>query len=240
MRKEEDFNQIDVYINEVSHFLPYPKSKKTEALEELRIDVQAAMKDSKGESPSTVFGNPRDVAKNVSQSHEWYNKRTSWVTRFFAWIIDLIIEIGLIIIILGVGFLIIIVSVIPFDELMRIFSGEEYYDLTFSAQNVLLLIFISILTIFTVIILIGYNAIFEYYFGATVGKKLLNLGVVDLSGIRITWKQAIIRNFSKVIISEEFLPIDVILGMILERFDPDKARNQRGLDILAETIVIKH
>ncbi|MHA2332739.1 MAG: hypothetical protein ACXAEU_12015, partial [Candidatus Hodarchaeales archaeon] len=62
-------NQIDLYINEVSRLLPYPRSTKKEALDELRIDVQAAMRDSGGESPSTVFGNPLEVAKNVSQSH---------------------------------------------------------------------------------------------------------------------------------------------------------------------------
>ena len=98
---------------------------------------------------------------------------------------------------------------------------------------------ISIFTITTVIGILGYNAILEYYFGATIGKKILNLSVVDQTGLRITWKQAIVRNFSKIIVSEEFLPLDVILGMILEKMDPEKARKQRGLDILAETIVIK-
>lgn len=85
----------------------------------------------------------------------------------------------------------------------------------------------------------GYNAVLEYHFGATIGKRLLSLVVVDQSGVRISWKQALIRNLYKFLVSEELLPFDVMLGMILEKMDPEKTKNQRGLDILAETTVIK-
>ncbi|MFX0086110.1 MAG: RDD family protein, partial [Candidatus Hodarchaeota archaeon] len=125
---------------------------------------------------------------------------------------------------------------------MQEFSNWEKGTSTlnyFSAQGLLLLLFISFLTITTVIILIGYNAVLEYYFGATIGKKILKLGVVDQTGVAINWKQAIIRNLSKILISEEILPFDIVLGMILGKLNPEKTRNQRGLDILAETIVIK-
>ncbi|MFX0173189.1 MAG: RDD family protein [Candidatus Hodarchaeota archaeon] len=225
MGKKEDFNQIDVYINEISHFLPYPKSKKTEALEELRIDVQAAMKDSEGESPSTVFGDPHDVAKNISQSHEWYSKRARWRTRLLAWFIDLIIEIGLMISMLGMGFLIVISTIIPFDELILEFTKWESGTVTVSLQVLLMIVFITLLFIGTLIIWFGYNAVLEYYFGATIGKRLLNIIVVDQTGVRSNWKQALIRNLSKLYISEELLPFDIILGMILERMDLEKTNN---------------
>ncbi len=235
-------NQIDSYIDQVSRLLPYPKKTKKEALAELHIDVQSAMKDSEGESPTIVFGSPMEVAKNICQGQDWCNNRASWLTRLFAWILDLLIEIGLLLIYLGLGFLILIFTVIPFDKLMQEFSNWEKGASTldyFSAQGFLLLFFISFLTITTVIILIGYNAVLEYYFGATIGKKILKLTVVDQTGVAINWKQAIIRNLSKLLISEEILPFDVVLGMILGKLNPEKARNQRGLDILAETIVIK-
>ncbi len=241
MGKNEEFNQIDMYINQVSRLLPYPKSTKKEALDELRIDVQSAMKDSKGETPSTVFGNPRNVAQNVSQGHDWHNERAGWGTRLLAWLIDLVMEACLVLSILGGGFLLLIV-IIPFDELMLEFSSWESGTSTlkfFSPQGLLFIAVITVLTVATVAAILGYNAALEYYFGKTIGKKLLCLAVVDKSGIKITWKQAIIRNLSKILVSEELLPFDVILGMILERMDPEKARNQRGLDILAETIVIK-
>jgi len=63
--------------------------------------------------------------------------------------------------------------------------------------------------------------------------------VVDESGIRITWQQAIIRNLTKTFISTEFLILDVILGIGLEKQDPQKAKKQRSLDVLAETMVIQ-
>jgi len=51
-------------------------------------------------------------------------------------------------------------------------------------------------------------------------------------------RQAIIRNLSKIVLGE-FLILDTVLGMILERQTPERTHYQRGLDILAETIVIK-
>lgn len=232
-------NQIDLYIKEVSRHLPYPDSKKEEALDELRHDIQSAIEDSQDDI-STVFGNPRDVARNVSQGHDWHKNRARWRTRLLAYFIDLFIEGFLILITMIIGFTFTIMTVMPFEDLMQVFTTWEKGEFVFSSQIFLLLIIITIMTIIAVIIFIGYNAVLEYYYGATIGKKLLNLGVVDQTGIKITWKQAIIRNLSKITISEEFLPIDVLLGMILHRFDPEKTTNQRGLDILAETIVIKH
>ncbi len=241
MDKNEESNQIDMYINQVSSLLPYPNTTKKEALDELRIDVQSARKDSEGEPLSIVFGNPRNVAQNVSQGHDWHNKRAGWSIRLLAWLIDLIMEACLVLIILGAGFLLLLV-IIPFEELMLEFSSWESGTSTlkfFSPQGLLFIAIITVLTLATVAAILGYNAALEYYFGKTIGKKLLSLAVVDKTGIKITWKQAIIRNFSKIIVSEELLPFDVILGMILERMDPEKTRNQRGLDILAETIVIR-
>ncbi len=239
MGKKSKIKQIDLYIDEVSQYLPYSKEKKQDALDELRIDVQSAMNDSEGEVPSSVFGSPRDVALNVSQGNDWHYERARWTTRFFAWLIDFIAELVLVIAFLSVGLLVLIFTIIPLDDLMTEFTNWESGIVDFSLQGVLLLVYISILTIITVIIFVGYNVVLEYYYGSTIGKKLFHLVVVDQTGIRITWKQAIIRNFSKVFIIEEFLPVDVILGMILERFDPEKTKSQRGLDILAETIVVK-
>ena len=241
MEKNAESNQIDMYINQVSRLLPYPKSTKKEALDELRIDVQSAMKDSEGKTPSLVFGDPRNVALNVSQGHDWHSERAGWGTRLLAWLIDLVMEVCLVLGILGAGFLALLV-IIPFDELMSEFSSWESGTSTlkfFSPQGLLFVAILTVLTLATIVAILGYNAALEYYFSKTIGKKLLGLAVVDKTGIRITWKQAIIRNFSKIIVSEEILPFDAILGMILERMDPEKTRNQRGLDILAETIVIK-
>ncbi|MHA2165599.1 MAG: RDD family protein, partial [Candidatus Hodarchaeales archaeon] len=83
-----------------------------------------------------------------------------------------------------------------------------------------------------------YNIVLEYYFSATVGKKLFRLVTVDHSGLKMQGRQVIIRNLSKIVLGE-FLILDTVLGMILERQTPERTHYQRGLDILAETIVIK-
>jgi uncharacterized RDD family membrane protein YckC len=236
MGNEEYFDQIDNYVNEVSRLLPYPYSKKRDALEELRIDVQSALKDSGG-SPSSVFGSPIDVAKNVCQGNDWHNNRARWRTRVAAWLVDFFVVGSLIALILAAGFLLIITTVMPFEELMAEFVEWEN-SFTISPQSIQLIIIISVLTIISFVIFIGYHVVLEYRYSTTLGKKILGLSVVDQSGIKITWKQALIRNFSKMLIFEEFLLIDVVLGMILERFDPEKTQKQRGLDILAETLVI--
>jgi uncharacterized RDD family membrane protein YckC len=232
-------NQIDLYIKEVSRHLPYPESKKKDAMDELRLDVQSAMEDSAGD-PIKVFGDPREVARNVSQGHDWHENRARWLTRFGAFLIDFFFEVCAIILLLVVGFAVMINTIISWNDLWELFAEWETGIFTFNTQTFLILVCITILTIISAIILLGYNVVFEYYYGATIGKQILDLAVVDQSGIKITWKQAIIRNLSKIAISEEFLPIDVVLGMILQRLEPEKTTNQRGLDILAETIVIKH
>lgn len=244
MSENIKLNSIDGYIDEVRRLLPYHEEKIQDTLKELRIDIEAAVVDADRKPPSAVFGSPRDVALNIMASHpEWYSKRAGWWIRLVAYVLDLFIEMSLLFIYLGTGFIAIITFIMPLDELMQEFQSWEqesfnFFEL-FTPQSLLLIILISFFFITTVILLVGYSTVLEYYFGATPGKKLLNLLVIDQTGIRITWKQAIIRNLSKILISEEILPFDVVLGMILEKLDPEKTQKQRGLDILAETIVIK-
>ncbi|MFX0208821.1 MAG: RDD family protein [Candidatus Hodarchaeota archaeon] len=244
MSENMKLNSIDGYIDEVRRLLPYSKEKTQDVLKELRIDIEAAVIDADRKPPSAVFGSPRDVALNIMASHpEWYSKRAGWWIRFMAFVLDLFVEMTVLIIYLGAGFLAILTFIMPLDELMQEFQSWEqesfnFFEL-FTPPSLFLIILISFFTITTVVLLVGYNIVLEYYFGATFGKKLLKLLVVDQTGIRITWKQAIIRNFSKLLISEEILPFDVVLGMIQEKLNPEKTQKQRGLDILAETVVIK-
>ncbi|MFW9904324.1 MAG: RDD family protein [Candidatus Thorarchaeota archaeon] len=243
MSKNIELDTIDGYMDEVRHFIPYSEDKIQEALKELQIDVEAAMEE--GKTPSAEFGPPRDVALNITESHsEWYSKRAGWWIRLSAFLLDLLIEFIVLVIYLGAGFLAIITFIMPYDDLLQEFQSWEqesfnFFELFTQLDSLLLIILMSSFFITTVIFLIGYSTVLEYTFGATFGKKLLKILVVDQTGIRITWKQAIIRNLSKFLISEQILPFDVVLGMILEKLDPEKTQKQRGLDILAETIVVK-
>ncbi|MFX0204945.1 MAG: RDD family protein, partial [Candidatus Hodarchaeota archaeon] len=188
MKVKEELNQIDQYINEVSNLLPYPRSKKKGVLEELRMDVEAAMKDSSGESPSTVFGIPHDAAKNVCQAQNWHNQQAEWHIRLFAWIIDWIFLAIFLVIITGCAFLIML-PFMSYEEMKEEFSKWESpaYDWSSaSSQTILLMFIIFLMSAIAIIVFFGYNIGLEYYYGATIGKKLLDLIVVDQMGIRIT------------------------------------------------------
>jgi uncharacterized RDD family membrane protein YckC len=76
----------------------------------------------------------------------------------------------------------------------------------------------------------GYWAYFEYASGQSVGKRVLKIKTVDLSGNRIDVKNAAIESFGKAFL----LPIDVILGWIFTN-----NKRQRIFSRISNTIVIK-
>ncbi len=194
------------------------------------------MKDSTDVDSAYSFGNPVDVAKNIVEGQEWHTQRAGWGIRIIAWSIDLLIKLSASFIILGIAFLLML-SIMPFDDLILEFAKWETKEFTWEIlmNPVTILSFLSILP--ATLLFLSYNLILEYYFSATIGKKLLGLKAVDYSGIKMVGRQVIIRNLSKIVLGE-FLILDVVLGMILEKQTPERTQNQRGLDILAVTIVI--
>ncbi|MHA2245304.1 MAG: RDD family protein [Candidatus Hodarchaeales archaeon] len=236
MRRNENRISIDEYIDNVSRLLPYPKEQKREAIEVLYSDVSSAMKDSQDTIPSSVFGDPTDVAKNIIEGQGWHNQRAGWGIRVTAWFIDLFLKLGIAFLIVGVGFVFMLL-IMPFEDIIQDFAKWET-----SSFEVIMASPTTIISIITIIpatfVFLAYNIILEHFYSATVGKRLLNLRVVDHNGIKMAGRQSIIRNLSKIVLGE-LLVFDVVLGMILERQTPERTQNQRGLDILAETIVIK-
>jgi len=76
-----------------------------------------------------------------------------------------------------------------------------------------------------------YAAVFELITGGTLGKMIMHLKAVSMSG-RMNSSQAFMRNVSKVIVV--FLLLDWILGMATETKDP----RQKWTDQVAHTAVI--
>lgn len=74
--------------------------------------------------------------------------------------------------------------------------------------------------IFLVVIVL-YFILLEGALGATIGKKLLGLQVVQVDGTRPGLKQAVIRNLLRIVDS---LPALNILGVALILTSPEKAR----------------
>jgi len=79
-------------------------------------------------------------------------------------------------------------------------------------------------------IFFAYWVILEYKTGQTIGKKVLNLKVTDMSGNKPNLKGIILSSFGKAFL----LPIDVVLGMILTN-----EKRQRIFNKLGDTLVVK-
>ena len=139
----------------------------------------------------------------------------SWRDRFLAWIVDFI----LVSIALAVLFTAIAIPIWFF----------YYYDDDMTAarayQNVQPSHYIISSAAF-----FGYWTYFEYTTGQSIGKRLLKIKTVDLSGNRIDIKSAAIQSFGKAFL----LPIDVILGWIFTN-----NKRQRIFGSISNTIVIK-
>jgi uncharacterized RDD family membrane protein YckC len=128
-----------------------------------------------------------------------------WTDRFVAWLIDFII-------ISAISTLIIFV-----------YYGTIYYeDEGFWGE--------SSQYIPTSIIFFAYWTILEYKTGQTIGKKILNLKTINISGDKVNLKGILISSFGKSFL----LPIDVILGWILTN-----EKRQRVFNKLGDTVVVK-
>jgi len=130
-----------------------------------------------------------------------------WTDRFVAWLIDFII-------ISVISTSIIFVS---FGTMYYEYEGEEFW--AESSQYIP-----------TSIIFFVYWVILEYKTGQTIGKKILNLKVVNVSGSKVSLKGVLISSFGKSFL----LPLDVILGWILTN-----EKRQRVFNKLGDTVVVK-
>ena len=130
-----------------------------------------------------------------------------WTDRFFAWLIDFVI-----------------VSSIS-TALIFVLFGTIYYEFDEDglwAENTQ---YIPASALFFV-----YWVILEYKTGQTIGKKILNLKVTDISGGKASLKGIVISSFGKSFL----LPLDMILGLILTN-----EKRQRVFNKLGDTLVIK-
>ena len=130
-----------------------------------------------------------------------------WTDRFFAWLIDFII-------ISSISTMIIFLS-----------FGSMYYEFDEGglwAENTQYLP--------TSILFFVYWVILECKTGQTIGKKILNLKVIDIRGGKPKLSGVLLSCFGKSFL----LPFDVILGWILTN-----EKRQRIFNKIGDTIVIK-
>ena len=216
MNRAKRLDSIDIYVQKVDRLLPYPKSAKNSILESLEIDVREAMKDSNNTNPEEVFGDPYKVAKDLCLSKDWVTSSAGFGVRTVAYLIDFYLSI-----------LFCIFSLIP------VFAIGPY--VVYEANPIIVIVefFIIIVSIVSGIgLFFGYPIFLEGLFSTTIGKKLFGLTVIDVSGVKINWRQALIRNLPKTQV--EFLFFDVLIGKYVQ-----KVENQRALDQVAETRVVR-
>jgi len=218
MKKTDLLDPIYRYIKEIDVLLPYPDDKKIFVLKQLKTDVQDAMGSDK-RPPSVVFGSPKEVAINLSLAQDWGIIKASWKLRIFAFFIDFFI----------LSSLLLIFVIIPIFYLFQDPINTVDKKILFLGLNILV-------GIPTLIFIISYFTILEKIYSSTIGKKIFGLKVVDETGIRLTWSQALIRNITKVPFTGQFLVFDVLIGIYSEKTRKNK---QRVLDLVAGTIVVK-
>ncbi|MFX1282585.1 MAG: RDD family protein [Promethearchaeota archaeon] len=207
---------IDSYIQKIDYWLLYPKTKKKIVLDRLKAEIIEAIQDTEKKDPVEAFGNPYQVAKDVSLGQDWDIERSSYSDRIVAFMIDTFIQI--IGILMGVFIW------------MRAVLSPNYFATGHIVTFALVTLFFFLIP-YVLILDVGYFIIFEKITSKTPGKALLGLTVCDVSGVRITWSQAIIRNLTKV--ESTILLFEVIIGIA------QKTDFQRPLDVLANTIVIR-
>jgi uncharacterized RDD family membrane protein YckC len=162
-----------------------------------------------------------------------------WGIRTLAFMIDAVLVAITCIIYLIFGF--VFFFRMNFTQILRITELSEAFELLQSNLNLGSFLILAVGLLFYVF---GAVLIYSLYFiglekvyATTIGKKLFGLLVVDNSGIRLTWKQSILRNFTKLPGIIEFLPFDIILGIV--KLERGRSAYQRATEILAEAIVIR-
>jgi len=130
-----------------------------------------------------------------------------WTDRFLAWLIDFII-----------------VSIISTSIIFASFGtlDFEFEEDSFWAE--------STQYIPTSILFFVYWTILEYKTGQTIGKKILNLKIVNINGKKPDLKGIMISSFGKSFL----LPIDVVLGWFLTN-----EKRQRIFNKLGDTLIVK-
>lgn len=115
---------------------------------------------------------------------------------------------------MGVAFTITVATTL-IAEVFVLFSGRFLFD-----QNIFL--FLGLLWL--------YSTLLEGFAGQTIGKSLLDIKVVSVSGNKVYYDSAAVRNFGKCFL----MPIDLLLGLRLK-----DARFIKFFDKFSGTTVIR-
>jgi uncharacterized RDD family membrane protein YckC len=144
----------------------------------------------------------------------------SWIDRFVAWLIDVII------ISIGLGILFALISIPFWAAVSQSFDGGSSY-LNMASRKIGAPWFPYIISS---IVFMAYWIYFESTSGQSIGKRIMHLRTTDLNGNTLDIRTAAIESFGKAFL----LPFDVLFGWI---FTNDK--RQRIFNRVSDSIVVK-
>ncbi len=132
----------------------------------------------------------------------------SWMTRFWAWLIDLLL--------IGVLWGIVRGAIGAPIDIGYIHYGIYGLNLNLESQELLLFIYWTVL---------------EGYRGQSIGKMAMNLAVVGSEGESIGFKDAAIESFGKAFL----LPLDCIIGWLAMRGSGQRLFNRISNTVVIRT-----
>lgn len=240
MRKLSEENEsIDNYIQEIDNWLPYSRNQKKQYLENVRMEVLEAIRDKNNSNPNIAYGDPYEIAKGLSLSQDWSRRSSGWLFRVYAFMIDVAIIVSICFTYLLFGF--VFIFGFELNQALNLQNIKEAIEILRDQTEIIsfpitiLLFLIYVLGAF--IIYSAYFVVLEKSYSCTLGKKILRLQAVDKSGVKLTWKQSIFRNITKLPGIVEFLVFDIILGVLFTK--EGEERHGKATDILTETKIVR-
>ena len=130
-----------------------------------------------------------------------------WSDRFFAWLIDFIV----------ISSISTAIMVVSFGSIEYAFERDSFWmeNIQYIPTSILFFIYWTVL---------------EYKTNQTIGKKIMNLKIINIDGKKPNLKEITISSFGKAFL----LPVDVILGWFLTN-----EKRQRIFNKLGDTLVVK-
>jgi uncharacterized RDD family membrane protein YckC len=168
----------------------------------------------------TISSSPSTTATTTATTNTQRIVLASWIDRFIAWLIDVVI------VSIGLGILFALISIPFWAAVSQSFDvGSTYINM--APRNVGSPWFPYIISS---IVFMGYWTYFESTSGQSIGKRVMHLRTTDLNGNTLDIRTAAIESFGKAF----FLPFDVLFGWI---FTNDK--RQRIFNRVSDSVVVK-
>lgn len=207
------------YIRQVLDHVPHASPHRDRIDLDLRVHLEEAT--SAGEPLSAILermGDPKEVARSYLAEQEV--RYASHPRRILAFVLDMAVGLTILValgLVAGMEFAVLEALGVDVAEGPADWSRIGFY-LTLGATGLA-----------AFVLAVGYFPLLEGRYGQTLGKWMVGLQVVRADGLRIGYKEALIRRIPFFL---EFFWIDALVALFTER-------RQRAFDLVASTVVVE-